>query len=41
LTNNAQPIATLEPKVFKQNKRLADAERALQTKITKTGVRID
>lgn len=32
---NAQQAATLEQDLFKQRKRLADAERALQTKVTK------
>ena len=32
---NAEQAATLEQELFKQRKRLADAERALETKITK------
>src|SRR5258708_4159297 len=32
---NAQQVATLEQEVFKQRARLADAERSLQTKVTK------
>lgn len=33
---NADEIATLEPELFKQRKRVADAERKLLTKVTKT-----
>lgn len=32
---NAEEVATLEPELFKQRKRVADAERKLLTKVTK------